>query len=26
VAPQWDGVALGTLAPLLARLKAGGPV
>jgi hypothetical protein len=26
VAPQWDGVALDTLAPLLARLKAGGPV
>ena len=26
VAPQWDGVALGALAPLLARLKAGGPV
>ena len=26
VAPQWDGVALHGLAPLLARLKAGGPV
>jgi hypothetical protein len=26
VAPQWDGVALGALAPFLARLKAGGPV
>jgi len=26
VAPQWDGVALNLLAPLLARLKAGGPV
>jgi len=26
VAPQWDGVALGALAPLLAQLKAGGPV
>jgi hypothetical protein len=26
VAPQWDGVQLGSLAPLLTRLKAGGPV
>jgi hypothetical protein len=26
VAPQWDGVALNALAPLLARLKAGGAV
>lgn len=26
VAAQWDGVALGALAPLLSRLKAGGPV
>jgi hypothetical protein len=26
VAPQWDGVQLGTLAPLVSRLKAGGPV
>ncbi len=26
VVPQWDGVALEALAPLLARLKAGGPV
>lgn len=25
VAPQWDGVALGALAPILARVKAGGP-
>lgn len=25
VAPQWDGVALGGLAPILTRLKAGGP-
>jgi hypothetical protein len=26
VAPQWDGVELNSLAPLLTRLKAGGPV
>ena len=25
VAPQWDGVALGALSPLLQRLKAGAP-